>query len=203
MMDGTLSANEAACVTVVPLKQVHRIIDADVLDGAASGERPRAVHRDWLLALKLAHETTDQLTLDGLRRLVRYLLYHPDAKAARERDLSVDVRAVKSELREGLSRLAKARNAVACADAVLSGTHCNKGNRIAVHDIVDILANGDDFGAILEAYPHNCWKCRSSWQPTMRGPIPGAAVAVGRRTGMTEPRGELNETTLDSLLATR
>ena len=71
----TLSANEAACVTRVPLKQVHRIIDAGLLDSAASGgRRSRSVQRDALLGLKLAYETTDLLTLDGRRRLVRYLL---------------------------------------------------------------------------------------------------------------------------------
>ena len=32
----TLSANEAACVTGVPLKQVHRIIDTGVLGSAAT-----------------------------------------------------------------------------------------------------------------------------------------------------------------------
>ena len=153
MADRTLSANEAACVTGVPLKQVHRIIDADLLDGAASGGRTRAVHRDGLLALKLAHETTDLLTLDGRRHLVRYLLDHPDAGAARERGLSVDVRAMKGELRKGLLRLTRARNAVVRDDAVLSGAPCIKGTRIPVHDIADMLANGDDTGAILEAYP--------------------------------------------------
>ena len=153
MTDGTLSANEAACVTGVPLKQVHRIIDAGLLDGMASGGRSRAVHRDGLLALKLAHETTDLLTLDGRRRLVRFLLDHPGARAAREGDLSVDVRTMKGEVRKGLSSLARARNAVACDDAVLSAAPCIKGTRVPVHDIADMLANGDDATAILAAYP--------------------------------------------------
>ncbi len=148
-----LSANEAACVTGVPLKQVHRIIDADLLNGMASGGRSRTVHRDGLLALKLAHETTDLLTLDGRRRLVRYLLDHPDARMARERDVSVNLRAMKGEVRKGLSRLDKARNAVVCDDAVLSGTPCIKGTRIPIHDLADMLANGGSIGTILEAFP--------------------------------------------------
>ena len=150
----TLSANEAACVTGVPLKQVHRIIDAGLLDGAASGgRRSRSVQRDALLRLKLAYETTDMLTLDGRRRLVRYLLDHPDASTARERDVTVDLRTMKGEVRKGLSRLTRARNAIACDDAVLSGTPCIKGARIPVHDLADMLANGDSIGAILEAFP--------------------------------------------------
>ena len=150
----TLSPNEAACVTGIPLKQVHRIIDSGLLYGAASGQkRSRAVRREGLLCLKLAHETTDMLTLDGRRRLVRYVLDHPRARAARARDVSVDLRTMKGEVAKGLSTLARARDAVVCDEAVLSGVPCIKGTRIPVHDIADMLANGDSAEAIGEAYP--------------------------------------------------
>ncbi len=150
----TLSPSEAACVTGVPLKQVHRIIDAGLLDEAASGrQRSRAVRREGLLGLKLAHETTDMLTLDGRRRLVRYLLDHPRARAARAREVSVDLRTMKGEVSKGLSTLARARDAVVSDRAVLSGMPCIKGTRIPVHDIADMLANGDSAEAIREAYP--------------------------------------------------
>ena len=154
MVDGALSANEAACVTGVPLRQVHRIIDAGLLDTAATGDgRFRAIRPDGLLGLKLAHETTGLLTLDGRRRLVRYLLDHPKASSARERDLSVDVRAMKGELRRGLSMLADARGEVERDDAVLSGTPCIRGTRIPVHDIADMLASGSAVDAIRKAFP--------------------------------------------------
>ena len=150
----TLSPNEAACVTGVPLKQVHRIIDAGLLDAAArGGDGSRVVHRDGLVGLKLAYETADMFTLDGRRRLVRYLLDNPDANAARECGVSVDVRTMKGKVRKGLSLLARARDAVECDKAVLSGTPCIKGTRIPVHDIADMLANGDHAGAICEAFP--------------------------------------------------
>ena len=150
----TLSPSEAACVTGVPLKQVHRIIDAGLLDEAASGQqRSRAVRREGLLGLKLAHETTDMLTLDGRRRLVRYLLDHPHARAARAREVSVDLQTMKGEVSKGLSMLARARDAVVADQAVLSGMPCIKGTRIPVHDIADMLANGDSTEAISEANP--------------------------------------------------
>ena len=148
-----LSPNEAACVTGVPLKQVHRIIDAGVLNGAASGgKRARAIRLEGLVGLKLAHETTGLLTLDGRRRLVRNLLDYPDAGEARERDVSVDLRAMKDEVQKGLSTLAQARAAIVCDDAVMSGTPCLKGTRIPVHDIAEMLTNGDSARAISEAY---------------------------------------------------
>ena len=76
-----LSANEAACVTGVPLKRVHRIIDAGLLGEAVRTRKGvRAILVTALVGLKLAHETTGILTLDGRRRLVRHLLDDPDAK---------------------------------------------------------------------------------------------------------------------------
>lgn len=153
-MPRTLSANEAACVTGVPLKQVHRIIDADLLGRAAARrEGSRAVHCDGLVSLKLAHETTAIFTVDGRRQLVRYLLGHPDAKTARLHDVSVDVRSMKDEVRDGLSRLARAHETVTTDDAVLSGTPCIRGTRIPAHDVAEMLANRDSIEAIRNAWP--------------------------------------------------
>ena len=151
---GTLSANEASCVTGVPLKQVHRIIDIGLLGRAAEKDRgSRTVFHDGLVCIRLAHETTDVLTLDGRRRLVRYLLNNPEAKAAHDSNLSVDVRSMKDEVRRGLSRLARARRAITSDDAVLGGAPCIKGTRIPAHDIAEILANGDSVDRVIEAYP--------------------------------------------------
>ena len=150
----TLSANEAACVTGVPLRQVHRIIDAGLL-GAAAARRDgsRIIYCDGLVSLKLAHETTSILTLDGRRRLVRYLLGHPEAESACVRDVSVDVRSMKEEVRQGLSHLERARQTIVADNAVLSGTPCVKGTRIPAHDIAEMLANGDSVEAIRNAWP--------------------------------------------------
>lgn len=149
-----MSANEAACVTGVPLKQVHRIIDSGLLGAAAKSRKgSRVVLRDGLVGLKLAHETTDTLTLDGRRRLVRYLLENPKAGTARENNVSVDVRPMKGQVRRGLSRLARARRMIAADEDVLSGSACIKGTRIPVHDIAEMLANGDGVDAVLAAYP--------------------------------------------------
>ena len=87
--------------------------------GAARAIAHRPLRRP--VSLKLAHETTAIFTVDGRRRLVRYLLGHPDAETARLRDISVDLRPIRDEVRDGLSRLARAREAIAADDAVLSG----------------------------------------------------------------------------------
>ena len=89
----TLSANEAACVTGVPLRQVHRIIDTGLLGSAAARrEGSRAVHCDGPVEPEARPRNDgDSSPSTGARRLVRYLLGNPGAETARVRDVSVDV----------------------------------------------------------------------------------------------------------------
>ena len=149
-----LTTNEASCVTGVPLRQVHRIIDAGLLDAAAQGgDGVRRIIRDGLVGLKVAYETTDMLTLDGRRRLVRYLLKNPAAVQARDRGVSVDVRSIKSDVRQGLILLARARETVSCDADVLCGTPCIKGTCIPAHDVAEMLANGDSARSIQMGLP--------------------------------------------------
>ncbi|MDE0039129.1 MAG: DUF433 domain-containing protein [Gammaproteobacteria bacterium] len=149
----TLTANEAACVTGVPLRQVHRIIDTGVLGSTATRlEGSRRVHCHGLVSLKLVHETTAIFTLDGRRHLVRYLLDHPEAETACVDDVSVDVREMQEEVQRGLSRLARARETITVDDAVLSGVPCVMGTRIPAHYIAEMLANGDAISAIRDVW---------------------------------------------------
>lgn len=149
-----LSANEAACVTGVPLKQVHRIIDAGLLgDSVKSRKGARVILKHALVGLKLAHETTELLTLEGRRRLVRHVLDDPEARTIREDAVSVDVRPMKNDVKRGITSLEKARKMIVSDKDILDGAPCVKGTRIAVHDIAEMLANGDQAAAILAAYP--------------------------------------------------
>ncbi len=150
----TFSVNEAACVTGVPAKQVHRIIDAGLLNAAMrKSGRARALHRNGLVGLKLAHETADLLTREGRRLLVQNLLDHPNARTARTGGIALDIQPIKREVNSGLAKLARARAMVRCDDAVLSGMPCIQGTRIPVHDIADMLANGDSPDAVGESFP--------------------------------------------------
>jgi uncharacterized protein (DUF433 family) len=149
-----LSANEAACVTGVPLKQVHRIIDAGLLgDAVESRKGARVILSKALVGLKFAYESTEMLTLEGRRRLVRHLLDDPEAKTVREDAVSVDVRAIMNDVQRGLTTLEKAKKMIGIDKDVLAGAPCFKGTRIPVHDIAEMVAHGDDIHAILAGYP--------------------------------------------------
>lgn len=149
-----MTANEAAWVTGVPLRQVHRIIDAGLLEGAVKRRRnARLLARNALVGLKLAHQTADVLTPKSRRSIVETSIRRPRQSMIRADPVVVDVRPAALAVRTGLVQLSKARRIVSSAPGVLGGTPVVKGTRIPVHDIADMLANGDTPNAIVEAYP--------------------------------------------------
>lgn len=149
-----MTANEAASITGVPLRQVHRIIDAGLLKGAVKrGRNARLLTRKALVGLKLAHETADVLTPESRRTVVATLIRRPRQSMIRADMIMVDARPAAKAIRSGLDQLTKARRIVGAASDVLGGTPVFKGTRIPVHDIADMLANGDDPAAIVRAYP--------------------------------------------------
>jgi uncharacterized protein (DUF433 family) len=149
-----VTANEAASVTGVPLRQVHRIIDAGLLGGAVKRRRnARMLTRNALVGLKLAHETSDVLMPVTRRALVAALIRRPNQPVVRANAIVVDVRPAAKAVRLGLDQLTKARRVVSIAPDVLRGTPVFKGTRIPVHDIADMRANGDSPASIVKAYP--------------------------------------------------
>jgi uncharacterized protein (DUF433 family) len=149
-----MTANEAASVTGVPLRQVHRIIDAGLLEGAVKRRRhARLLARSALVGLKLAHDTADVLMPASRRAVVATSIRRPRRSMIRTDVVVVDARSAVQAVRSGLDKLTKARSIVSSAPGVLNGTPVFKGTRIPVHDIADMLANGDEPAAIVRAYP--------------------------------------------------
>jgi len=149
-----MTTNEAASITGVPLRQVHRIIDAGLLDGAVKRrDHARLLAPKALVGLKLAHETADVLTLQSRRAVVATSIRHPRQSMIRTDVIVVDARPAARAIRAGLSELNKARRIVSSTADVLGGTPVFKSTRIPVHDIADMLANGDRPAAIIKAFP--------------------------------------------------
>jgi uncharacterized protein (DUF433 family) len=149
-----MTANEAASVTGVPLRQVHRIIDAGLLDGAVKRQRNmRLLKRNALIGLKLAHDTANVLTAEGRRIVLATLMRRPRQAVICADAVVVDTRHAAKAVNSGLDQLTKARRLTTSTPSVLGGTPVFKGTRIPVHDIADMLTNGDDPAAIVKAYP--------------------------------------------------
>jgi uncharacterized protein (DUF433 family) len=148
------SGLEAASVTGVRLRQVHRIIDAGLLGGAVKRrDKARLLAPKALVGLKQAHDTADVLTLRSRRAVVATSIRQPRQAMIRTDVVVIDARPAARAVRSGLSQLSKARGNVSSAPDVLGGTPVFKGTRIPVHDVADMLANGDRPAAIMKAFP--------------------------------------------------
>jgi uncharacterized protein (DUF433 family) len=188
-----MTANEAASVTGVPLRQVHRIIDAGLLDGAVKRRRNnRLLPRNALVGLRLAHDTADVLTLETRRAVIASLLRRPRPGAIRTDAVVVDARPAARAVRSGLKQLIEARRAVSSSPGVLGGSVVFKGTRILVHDIADMLTNGDAPAAIVRAYPQlDKQRVRlaaiyaAAYPRRGRPPVKSAAKSRGARTSET------------------
>ncbi|APH74867.1 DUF433 domain-containing protein [Aquibium oceanicum] len=149
-----LTANEAASVTRVPLKQVHRIIDAGLLRGRVEMRRgSRVIVGTGLVGLRLAWLTADTLTPTARRRIVERAIATDAASVVAADPLKVDLKPIAAEVKIGLARLRKAKAMVTCDADVLGGQPVFAGTRVPVHDVADMLANDDTVEAIHSAYP--------------------------------------------------
>jgi len=102
------------------LRQVHRIIDAGLLDGAVERRgNARLLSRNALVGLKLAYDTPDILTLEGRRAVIEAILRHPRQSVIRARTVAVDTRDAAQAVRAGRDQLTKARRIVKTDPAVL------------------------------------------------------------------------------------
>lgn len=148
----TLTLHEAACAAGVPLDRARRIAASGALGPVEVRKGARAIPRDGVAGLKLAHEARDILTPEGRRRLVRRLLEEPEADTVRECGVSVDAARLRREAREGLERLAWARGMVSIRKDTMGGAPCIAGTRIPVHFIAGMHAEGDSVEMLLETY---------------------------------------------------
>lgn len=148
-----LTANEAASVTRVPLKQVHRIIDAGLLRGRVEMRRgSRVIVGSGLVGLRLAWLTADTLTPTARRRIVERAIATDATSVVAADPLKVDLKPIAAEVKIGLNRLRKAKAMVARDPGILGGQPVFTGTRVLVHDIADMLANGDTSEVIHTAY---------------------------------------------------
>ena len=149
-----LTANEASAASRVPLKQVHRIIDAGLLVGAVERRRgARLIGGRGLLALKLAYAVADVLKPDARRRAILRVLEGPGDPVICERAVMIELSRLAAELDEGLAELEAAKAMVATDPEIMGGAPCFAGTRIPVHDVADMLGNDDTPAALLQAYP--------------------------------------------------
>lgn len=160
----TFTPSEAAVVSGVPVKTVHREID----EGPLKPKRKRAaVKRSlreedlfYLAVAKGLDTRLLQLTGAGKDQLhdavVAFCRRRGPAKgefAVFGGGLSLDIKRVLGEVHSRLARLERARKTVVEDPEVRGGEPCIRGTRIGVYEIASMLEHGASEDEILEGYP--------------------------------------------------
>ena len=105
------------------------------------------------MGLRLAWLTTGTLTPAARKRLVESAIANDTTRVVAADLLEVDLKPIAAEVKTGLNRLQKARAMVTRDPEILGGQPVFAGTRVPVHDVADMLANGDPVETIYSAYP--------------------------------------------------
>lgn len=201
-----LRPTEAAIVAGVPLRDVNRVVDERILpDGFYRMDDGRSVSTTACVFISFYFDSADRLTaeerLTAIREIASRLgsaqAWTPESWAKddwkfRDSFLTIDLFPFVERTKDGLERLAAARELVVSDPAVLSGTPVIRGTRIPVHDVAASVAAGIPTRRIRDAYPAldeekvelaaiyaqaNPWRGR----PRASGALPAGAVLLTER----------------------
>ena len=155
---------EAAVVSGVPVKTVHREIDEGPLKPARkrAGSK-RALREEDLFYLAVAKGLDTrlvQLTSEGKDKLHDAIVMYCRKRGPAKRKfplfgggLSLDLKRVLEEVRSRLTRLERARKIVVEDAETRDGEPCIRGTRIGVYEVASMLEQSTSEEEILEGYP--------------------------------------------------
>ena len=156
--------SEAAVVSGVPVRTVHREIDEGPLGrkrGGSAGKR--SLREEDLLYLALAKGLDTrlvQLTSEGKSKLHDAITTYRRRRGQAKRELSVfggglslDLKRVLDDVRTSLTRLDQAWKMVVKDPEIRGGEPCIRGTRIGVYEIAGMLEQGASEDEVLDGYP--------------------------------------------------
>ena len=155
---------EAAVVSGVPVKTVHREIDEGPLKPArkrAGSKRALREEDQYYLAVAKGLDTRlVQLTSEGKDKLHDAIVMYCRKRGPAKRKfplfgggLSLDLKRVLEEVRSRLTRLERARKIVVEDAETRDGEPCIRGTRIGVYEVASMLEQSTSEEEILEGYP--------------------------------------------------
>ncbi|MBF6560333.1 MAG: DUF433 domain-containing protein [Candidatus Binataceae bacterium] len=156
--------SEAAVVSGVPLKTVHREIDEGPLKPARKRSRSRRTLREedlfYLAVAKGLDTRLVQLTSEGKGKLHDAIVMYCRKRGPAKREfplfgggLSLDLKRVLEEVRSRVERLERARRLVVEEPEIRGGEPCIRGTRIGVYEVSSMLEQDTSEEEILEGFP--------------------------------------------------
>jgi uncharacterized protein (DUF433 family) len=153
----TLTPAEAAVVSRVTMRDVHRVIDEHILpESFYSTDQTRSFTSQACVFISFYFRAADRLTSEERQRTIRIASEPQGTSGSRlvqDAFLTIDLGTFWKDVEESLERLKAARAMVVSDPEILSGTPVIRGTRVPVYDVAASVASGIPFDRILSAYP--------------------------------------------------
>jgi uncharacterized protein (DUF433 family) len=154
----SLTPTEAAVVSGVSVRDVHRIIDEQILPTSFySATQARSFQSQACVFISFYFGSADRLTSEERQRTIALASKTADWKSwkrvVKDEFLTIDFASFSKGVDERLQRLRTARDLVVTDPEILSGTPVVKGTRVPVYDVAASVVAGISMDRILAAYP--------------------------------------------------
>jgi uncharacterized protein (DUF433 family) len=153
----TLTPAEAAVVSRVTVRDVHRVIDEHILpESFYSTDQTRSVTSQACVFISFYFRAADRLTSEERQRTIR-IASEPqgssDSRLVQDEFLTIDLATFWKDVEESLERLQAARAMVVSDPEILGGTPVIRGTRVPVYNVAASVSSGIPIDRILSAYP--------------------------------------------------
>ena len=158
ILPDTLTPAETAVVSGVSVRDVHRVIDEQILpDSFYNTSQTRSIKSQACVFISFYFGSADRLTSEERQRTIaqasRLPNWRKSNKVIQDGFLAVDLSTFLKGVEERLHKLQAARFMVVSDPEILNGTHVIKGTRVPVYDVAANVTSGISIERILASYP--------------------------------------------------
>jgi uncharacterized protein (DUF433 family) len=153
-----LTPAETAIVAGVSVRDVHRVIDEQILpEDLYQVKGARSFRSDACVFIAFYFEAAGRLTSEERQRAIalasRQSLSKKSARVVHDGFLTIDFAPFWTSVDQRLQRLNAARAQVSIDDQILDGMPVISGTRVPVYDIAASVGAGEPIERILASYP--------------------------------------------------
>jgi uncharacterized protein (DUF433 family) len=195
----TLTPSEAAVISGVSVRDVHRVIDEHILpEDLYSAEQARSFKSQACVFISFYFRAASRLTSEERQKMIALASKLPEdgtgTKTIQDDFLTVDLSSFRRDVDVRLNRLQAAQDCVISDPEILSGALVVRGTRVPVYHVAASVAAGISMERILAAYPSlNREQVELAalyaeanpqrGRPPQRLSLPPGAKLISRRTG--------------------
>ena len=143
---------EAAVLSRLSLKAVNNAIDRKTVP-ASRGRGGRLLDESAVVYLSLERRLARDTTPEFRRRLFSEIASAPRKRAVSLGSLKVDLDEPRREVKERLKQLRRIERLVVVNREIMGGNPVFRGTRVPVHQVAELLNNGETVERLREDYP--------------------------------------------------